>query len=70
MTLEPAAAGESEILAAALHAHLSKTRFVFTGLTGTEATLSITHAVVQWRRHQAGEADGRHRCVTSTRLAG
>lgn len=61
--------GESENLAAALRAHLSETRFTFTGLTGTEATGYITRAVEEWGSRQAGGADGRRRCATSTRLA-
>ncbi|CAM5672657.1 hypothetical protein SALBM311S_07356 [Streptomyces alboniger] len=48
MTLDPTAAGESELLAAALRTHLSETRFSFTGLTGKDATLCITRAVAEW----------------------
>ena len=48
MDLEPTAADESETLATALRAHLSKTHFAFTGLTGTEATRCITRAVAAW----------------------
>ncbi|MGG7574088.1 hypothetical protein [Streptomyces sirii] len=50
MTLEPAAADESEILATALRAYLSETRFAFTGLTGKEATRRITRAVAEWAK--------------------
>ncbi|MEU9279982.1 hypothetical protein [Streptomyces sp. NPDC048341] len=50
MALEPTAAGESQILASALRAHLSETRFTFTGLTGKEATLCITSAVAEWAK--------------------
>lgn len=53
MALEPTASGESEILAAALHAYLSTTRFSFTGLTGKEATQRITRAVAEWA-HASG----------------
>ncbi|MDQ8707575.1 hypothetical protein RCO28_34655 [Streptomyces sp. LHD-70] len=48
MAPEPTANGESEIFATALRAHLSETRFAFTGLTGKEATRSITRAVAEW----------------------
>jgi hypothetical protein len=48
MVFDPTVAGESENLAAALHAHLSETRFAFTGLTGKEATEYITRAVEEW----------------------
>lgn len=48
MAFEPTVAGESEILAAALRAYLSETRFTFTGLTGKEATRCITRAVMEW----------------------
>ncbi|MDQ1019947.1 hypothetical protein [Streptomyces afghaniensis] len=48
MALEPTAAGESEILAAALRAYLSETCFSFTGLTGKAATLCLTRAVAEW----------------------
>lgn len=50
MALELTAAGESEILAAALRAYLSETRFAFTGLTGKEATLCITRVVTEWAK--------------------
>ena len=48
MAFDPTAAGESEILAAALRAYLSETRFAFSGLTGKEATECITRAVAEW----------------------
>ncbi|MEU5108433.1 hypothetical protein AB0H07_40295 [Streptomyces sp. NPDC021354] len=48
MAHEPTKAGESEILAVSLRAYLSETGFSFAGLTGKEATQSITRAVVQW----------------------
>ncbi|MFF4583866.1 hypothetical protein ACFY15_36845 [Streptomyces sp. NPDC001373] len=50
MAHDPAAAGESETLAASLRAYLSETRFAFTGLTGKEATQTITRAVVDWAK--------------------
>ncbi|GAA2679737.1 hypothetical protein [Streptomyces lunalinharesii] len=40
--------GESEILAASLRTYLFETGFSFSGLTGKEATRTITRAVVQW----------------------
>ncbi|MFD5067602.1 hypothetical protein ACFWNC_06595 [Streptomyces sp. NPDC058369] len=48
MAHEPTEAGESEILAVSLRTYLSETGFSLTGLTGKEATQSITRAVVQW----------------------
>ncbi len=50
MVHELALAGESGVLAAALRSHLIETRFGFDGLTGKEATRSITCAVAQWAR--------------------
>ncbi|GHF27480.1 hypothetical protein GCM10010218_05560 [Streptomyces mashuensis] len=50
MAFEPTAAGESETLATALRAYLSKTRFTFTGLTGKETTRCITRAVAEWAK--------------------
>ncbi|MGW3228749.1 hypothetical protein [Kitasatospora sp. NPDC001095] len=48
MAIEPAEAGESEMLAAALHTYLSQTGFAFTDLTGAQATRLITLAVTEW----------------------
>ncbi len=53
MAVEPMTVGDTEILAAALRAHLIEARFAFTGLTGKEATRSITRAVSAWA-HQSG----------------
>lgn len=48
MAHEPTETGESESLAVSLRTYLSETGFSFTGLTGKEATQSITRAVAQW----------------------
>ncbi|WP_073791695.1 hypothetical protein [Streptomyces sp. CB01580] len=48
MAHEPTEAGESEILAISLRTYLRETGFSFTGLTGKEATRSITRAGAQW----------------------
>ncbi|MET7305037.1 hypothetical protein [Embleya sp. NPDC005575] len=69
MTLKSTAIGESENLSVALRAHLSETRFAFTGLTGEEATRRITRAVAGWAKESGWRSKGRRRCVTSTRLA-
>ncbi|MFI8880242.1 hypothetical protein [Streptomyces sp. NPDC055243] len=48
MAYELTEAGESANLAVSLRAYLSRTGFSFTGVTGKEATQSITQAVVHW----------------------
>ncbi|MQT05110.1 hypothetical protein FF041_34735 [Streptomyces jumonjinensis] len=48
MDLEPTATDEAETLATALHAYLSESGFSFAGLTGKEATQTITRAVAGW----------------------
>ncbi|MFI0742741.1 hypothetical protein ACH4PU_32365 [Streptomyces sp. NPDC021100] len=48
MAHEPTGDGESEILAVSLRTYLSEADFSFSGLTGKEATQSITRAVVRW----------------------
>lgn len=48
MTHELTEACESEALAVSLRTYLSGTGFSFTGLTGKEATRSITRAVIHW----------------------
>lgn len=48
MAIEPTAAGESEVLAAALRAYLSATGFSFSHLSAKTATSCITRAVAEW----------------------